>query len=105
MVYGDFESTLVLEDNGKQNPKETYRNKYQKHIACSYGYKLVCVDDNFGNPFKTYLDADAFYNFIDSILKEGKYCSDVIKKYFNKELVMTIEDIEYFEDSAKLLDL
>ena len=49
-----FESTLVLEDNEKQNPEESYTIKYQKHIACSYGYKLVCVDDKFSKPFKTY---------------------------------------------------
>ena len=47
------------EYNGKQNPKESYTNKYQKHIACSYGYKLVCVDDEISSPFKTYLDKDA----------------------------------------------
>ena len=41
------------EDNGKQNSEESYTNKYQKHIACSYGYKLVCVDDKFSKPFKT----------------------------------------------------
>ena len=28
-----FESILVLEDNGKQNPKQSYTNKYQKHIT------------------------------------------------------------------------
>ena len=55
MIYEDFESILVPEDNGKQNPVESYTNKYQKHIACSYGYKLVCVDDKFSKPFKLYL--------------------------------------------------
>ena len=30
-----------------------YTNKYQKHIVCSYGYKLICVDDKFSKPFKT----------------------------------------------------
>ena len=34
MFYGDFESTLVPEDNGKQNPEEPYTKKYQKHVAC-----------------------------------------------------------------------
>ena len=34
IIYADFESILVPEDNGKQNPKESYTNKYQKHIAC-----------------------------------------------------------------------
>ena len=39
MIYTNFESILVPEDNGKQNQKESYTNKYQKHLACSYGYK------------------------------------------------------------------
>ena len=30
MIYADFESILVLEDNGKQNLEESYTNKYQK---------------------------------------------------------------------------
>ena len=41
MIYVDFESILVPEDNVKQNPNESYTNKYQKHVACSCGYKLV----------------------------------------------------------------
>ena len=44
MIYGDFESILAPEDNEKKNSNESYTNKYQKHVACSYGYKLVCVD-------------------------------------------------------------
>ena len=35
MVYADFESILVPEDNGKQNPEESYIKKDQKHVACS----------------------------------------------------------------------
>ena len=98
-IYADFESILVPKDNGKQNSKQSYTNKYQKHIACSYGYKLVCVDDKFSKPFKIYLGEDAVYNFIDSMIKESKYCSEVMKKHFNKEPVMTKEDNEDFENS------
>ena len=36
MIYKEFESILVLEDNGNQNSKESYTKKYQKFIACSY---------------------------------------------------------------------
>ena len=46
-------SILVPEDNGKQNPNESYTIKYQKHVACSYGYKLVCVDHKFSNRILT----------------------------------------------------
>ena len=77
----------MLEDNGKQNQKESYTNKYQKYIVCSYGYKLICVD--------------TVYNFTNSMMEESKYCSDVMKKRFNKELVMTKEDNEKFKNSMK----
>ena len=50
--YADLESILVPEDNGKQNPNQSYTNKYQKHVACSYGYKLVLVDVKFTKQFK-----------------------------------------------------
>ena len=46
MFYADIESILVPEDHDKQNPEETYMKKYQKRIACSYGYKLVCLNDD-----------------------------------------------------------
>ena len=29
MIYADLESILVPEDNGKQDPNESYTNKYQ----------------------------------------------------------------------------
>ena len=54
-IYADFESILVPKDNGKQKPEESNMNKCQKHIACSFGYKLLCVDDKFGKPFIIYL--------------------------------------------------
>ena len=43
MIYADFESILVPGDNGKQNPDESYTNKYQKHVACCYDYKHVFI--------------------------------------------------------------
>ena len=55
MIYAEFESILVPEDDGKQNPDVYYISKYQKYVACNYGYKLVCADDKFSNHFKSYL--------------------------------------------------
>ena len=62
IIYEEFESILVPEDNRKQNTEESCTNKYQKHTARSYGYRLVCVDNKFSKPYKTYLDKDAVYN-------------------------------------------
>ena len=101
MIHADFENIVVPEDNGKQNSNKSYTNKYQKHLAYSYGYKLVCADDKFSKPFKSYLGEDAVYNFINGIVEESMYCSDVIKKNFNKVLVMTKKDNEDFMKSTK----
>ena len=40
-------------------------------------------------------------NVISSMTEESKYCRDVLKKHFNKELVMTKEDNEHFENSKR----
>ena len=69
MIYADFESILLSEDNVKQNQSESYTNKCQKHVACSCVFKLVCVDDKFDKPFKSYLGKDAVYNFISSMIE------------------------------------
>ena len=74
--------------------QESYTNRYQKHIDCSYGYKLVCVDDKFSKSLKTYLGKNTVYNFINNMIEESKYCSEVMKKHFNKELTMTKKDNE-----------
>ena len=64
-------------------------------------YILVCVYDKLTKPFKTYLGEDAVYNFINSMIEESKYCSNVIKNHFNKELVMTKKYNEDFKNSIK----
>ena len=48
---------------------------------------------------KLYLGEDAVYNFISTVIEESKYCNDLMKKYFNKELVVTKKDKEVFENS------
>ena len=101
MIYADLESILVPEDNGKQNPNESYTIKYQKHVACSYDYELVSVDDKFIKPFKSYFGKDDVYNFISSMIEESKYCSDVMKKHFKKELVMIKKDYKDLQNSTK----
>ena len=78
MIYADFESILVPEGNRKQNPNESYTNKYQKYVACSYGYKLVSVDGKFVKP---YLGEDAV---ISRMIEESKYSGDMMKKHFNR---------------------
>ena len=42
----NIESILVPEDNGKQNSKESYTNKYQNIIVCSYSCEDAVVFHN-----------------------------------------------------------
>ena len=32
MIYADFESIMLPEDNEKQNLNDSYTNKYKKHV-------------------------------------------------------------------------
>ena len=46
---------------------------------------IQTLDDTLSNPFKSHLGEDAVYNFINRMVEESKYCSDVTKKHFNNE--------------------
>ena len=37
MIYADFKSIVVSNNNEKQNSVKPYTNNCQKHVACSYG--------------------------------------------------------------------
>ena len=52
-------------------------------------------------PFKRYLDKDAVYDFINSMIEDSKYFGEVMKKHINKELVITKKDNEDFKNSTK----
>ena len=86
MIYADFESILVPEDNRKQNPNKSYTKKYQKHVDWSYSYKLVCVDNTFDKSFKSFLGETFISNFINGMIKESKYCSEVTKNLLTRNL-------------------
>ena len=81
MIYSDFESILVQEDNGKQ--KNLTRTS-MKNVVYSHGYKLLYVDDKFSKRFKSYLAENAVYNFINSMIKESNYRCEVMKNIFKK---------------------
>ena len=60
------------------------QKKYQDHVACSFAYKVVCIDDRFTERIAVYRGENAAYEFIKSILREYKYCKKVMDKHFNK---------------------
>ena len=72
----------------------SYTEKYQDH---SLAYKAVFVDNKFSKKVVLYRGKSAAYKFIEAILKERKYCRKVIKKHFNKNLIMSAEEEEKFQ--------
>ena len=66
MFYGNFQSVLELEEI----KIKIQMSLYIKHVACSSGYKLVCVDDKFSKPFQLHLVKDVVYNFVVVPLKK-----------------------------------
>ena len=75
----------------------SYIEKYQDHVHCSFTYKVVCIDDEFSKNVVLYRGENAVLKFIKSIFKEYGYCRKVMKKHFNKNLVMSAEENQKFE--------
>ena len=92
-IYADFECNL----KNVECYEGTYTKKYHEHVPCSYAYKVVCIDDRFSKPIVVFRGENAAYEFIKAILKEFEYCKKVMKKHFNKNLIMTVEKEEQFQ--------
>ena len=79
------------------NKNGSYTEKYQTHIPCSFAYKVVCVDNKVSKDVIIYRGKNAAYEFIEAILKEYDYCKKIMKKHFNKNLVMSVDEEERFQ--------
>ena len=75
--------------------KGSYSKKYQDHIPCSFACKLICVDNKFIRLIVAFRDENATLKSIESILKEYEYCKEVMKKHFNKNLIMAEEEGQF----------
>ena len=88
-IFKAFQYQKIMEKKSRR----VWYEQYQKYI--------VGVGDKFSKPFKTYLGKDVVHNFINDKIEESKYYIDVMKKHFNKKLVMTKEDNEVFKNSTR----
>ena len=76
-----------------------YSKKYQDHIPCSFAYNFVCVDHKFSKLIVNFRGENAAFKFIEAILKEYWHCKKVMKKHFNKNLIMVDEEEKQFQSS------
>ena len=86
------------------------QKKKNKKNKSKSAYKLVYVDDEFSKPIVDFRGENAAYEFIEAILKEFEYYKKVMKKHFNKNLIMSDEEEKQFQSSntcwicGKLID-
>ena len=95
-IYANFESLLKGVKSSDRNTNSLYTEEYHEHIPCSFGCKVVCTDNKFSKKVVLYRRKNAVYRFIEASLKEYNYCKKIIKKHFNKNLIMSEEDEERF---------
>ena len=50
--------------------KSLIRTNIKKISLVVIGYKLVCVNDKFNKPFKTYLGEDSVHNFMNIMIED-----------------------------------
>ena len=83
---------------------EIYEGAYSKrdhsHISCSFAYKVVWVDNRFSKRIVGFICKNAAYEFIKAILKEYEHYKKVIKKHFNKDLIITEKQEHLFQHSS-----
>ena len=95
-IDADFEAALKgVKSSDKNN--SSYTEKYQDHIPCSFAYKAVCIDNKFSKKVVLYRGKNLVYKFIEAILEEYYFCKKIIKKHFNKNLIMSAKDQERFQ--------
>ena len=88
---------LVLIINALHARKNIISKKCQDHVPCSFAYKVVCVDNKFSKKIVLYRGKNAVNKFIKSIFNEYGYRRKIMKKYFNKNLIMSAAENEKFE--------
>jgi len=80
----------------------SFTDPYEEHQACGYGYKLVCHQDpSYSKSVQYYHGEDVTKKFIENIFREVSACKEVMKKHFNKPLIMTSENELDFQNSVR----
>ena len=86
---------------GRPPEKRSYTEKYQKHTACSFGYKVVCHYDNrYSGDVVIYRGEDCIQKFMKCMFEEVKNCQSIIRDNFNKPLKMTKKNEKAFKKAT-----
>ena len=100
-IYADLECNTEKISGCQPSDKKSYTEKYQKHTACSFGYKVVCYyDQKYSRDVVIYRGEDCIQKFMKCMFEEVKNCQSIIRDNFNKPLKMTDEDEKSFKEAT-----
>ena len=101
VIYADFEALTEKIDSCQPSSDSSYTNTYQSHRSCSFAYKVVCIySKKYSKHLVLYHGQDAVEVFIQKMFSEVEDAQRVIRKEFNKPLVMTDRDEKSFQNST-----
>ena len=94
VIYADLESLLQrLTVTQKQKIDGEQTEKLHIHVACSYGYKVVCCYDNrLSKPFKMYRGLDSVHKFFNGIFEEEKVILEKLKVFQKTPMNLSNEE-------------
>ena len=71
VIYADFESITEKISGCQPSDRQSYTEKYQRHTACSFGYKVVChYDKKYSKDVVIYRGEDGIGEFMKSMFEE-----------------------------------
>ena len=93
-AVADFESTLEeVKDNEDENTQ-----KYQQHVANSYGLKYSCIHDEYSEPIEIYNNSEpkpVIKNFVCSVERLARSSYKLMKQNINKIIITDEEKITH----------
>ena len=70
IIYADFEAITQKINGCELNVRKSYKEVYQNHKDCSYGYKVVCCyDDKYSKSLTIYRAENAVYKFMEKMIE------------------------------------
>ena len=100
-IVADFECTTEKISGCQPSDSRSYTQQYQKHTACSFGYKVVChYDQYYSGDVVIYRGEDCIQKFMKCMFEEVQNCQSIIRDNFNKPLKMTKKDEKAFKKAT-----
>lgn len=80
--------------NEKDDPNT---KKCCENNVCCYGYKLICVGEQYSTAYKSCFGEDANVKFISNIASESEYCHRLLERNFKKPVAMAEKKVWRFK--------